>query len=190
MTAQNQAQPKLHLWTVDDYHLMVEYGILSEDSRVELLNGQIVEMSPIGTFHASCVKCINKIIQSLVPDELIIGIQDPIILNDFSEPEPDLTILRPRANFYADAHPRTEDILLLIEVADSSIRVDKETKIPLYARSGISECWLLNTTTKTLEQYRMPGSDNYQYKKLFSEIDTITLLDQYPILVGEMFPFS
>jgi hypothetical protein len=131
------------LFTVAEYHKMAEAGILSEDDRVELLEGEIVAMSPIGSRHAGTVK---RLLDQFIPLQgarrVILSVQDPIRLGEYSEPQPDLALLRPRADFYASSHPGPEDVLLIIEVADQSAAVDREVKVPLYARWGIPEvCW-------------------------------------------------
>ena len=107
-------------FTVDDYHRLAELGILGEDDRVELLDGQIVEMSPIGPRHAGCVKALTRLLYRTLGDAVLLGIQDPAVLGPRSEPQPDIAVLKPRADAYRSAHPRPEDILLVIEVADTS----------------------------------------------------------------------
>src|SRR5437879_13558860 len=117
------------LFTVDEYHRMGDAGILDLGDRVELLAGEILEMTPISPGHGGCVKRLNRRLFELLGDRVVLGVQDPVILDDFSEPQPDLSICRPRADTYSTAHPRPEDIYLLIEVADTSQRRDRELKI-------------------------------------------------------------
>lgn len=151
-----------HRWTVSDFHRLAEAGILTEDIRVELIDGQLIDMSPIGDLHAACVKRLNDFLGPIVRENAILGIQDPIILDDFSEPQPDVSILHRKRNYYADGHPRPTDILLLIEVADSSAEKDKKVKLPLYGKSGIPECWLINLNEGLIEQYLEPSPDGYR----------------------------
>lgn len=162
-----QAQPPArdtrarHRWTVADYHKMGEVGLLSEDERVELIEGEIIEMAPIGSGHASSVKHLNRLFSLLVSDKAIVSVQDPIVLADRAEPQPDLAILKWRGDYYKSAHPQAEDVLLLIEVADTTARYDREVKVPLYARHGIPEVWLFDLTQPQLEVYRNPVDGQY-----------------------------
>jgi Uma2 family endonuclease len=149
-------------FTVDDYYRMAEVGILTEDDRVELLDGEIIEMSPIGSDHGGHVKRLNALFTSRLGARVVVGVQDPVRLSRHSEPQPDITLLRPRADFYARAHPGPADVLLLVEVADSSVETDRRIKMPLYARAGISEVWLLDLTTDRVETYREPAEDGYR----------------------------
>lgn len=149
-------------FTVGEYYRMAEAAILTEEDRVELIAGQIVAMSPIGSRHAACVKRLNLLLGKMVGDSMLIGIQDPIALDAYSEPEPDLVLLRPRADFYADAHPVASDVLLAIEVADTSIDYDREVKLPLYAQAGLPEVWLIDLQKGHIEVYARPQGGAYQ----------------------------
>jgi Uma2 family endonuclease len=149
-------------FTVDDYHRMAKAGILTEDDRVELIEGQIVEMAPIGRRHASRVDRLNRLLQRLVGDKAIVRVQGPVRLDPYSEPQPDLALLRPRDDFYEAAHPGPADILLLVEVADSSVVYDRGTKLLIYARAGIPEVWLEDLTRNGIEVYRSPSPQGYQ----------------------------
>ena len=141
---------------------MVQADILTIAERVELLNGEIVEMSPIGTRHAACVKRLNRLFSQMIGGRAIVGVQDPIRLSDRSQPQPDLTLLQPRSDFYATAHSQPQDILLIVEVADTSTDYDRQVKIPLYAESGIIEVWLVDLVEQYLEIYRQPSANGYQ----------------------------
>jgi Uma2 family endonuclease len=124
---------------------MAEAGIFTEDDRVELIEGEVVAMSPIGPRHAACVRKLARLIRDRVSSTAaIVDVQDPIRLSEHSEPLPDISILRPRDDFYADGHPGPEDVLVLLEVADASVMYDRNTKLPLYARAGIAEVWLVD----------------------------------------------
>ncbi len=141
---------------------MVQAGILGEDDRVELLEGEIVEMAPIGSRHASCVDRLTHLLVRQFAEKAIIRVQNPVRLGERSEPQPDLALLRPRPDFYAKAHPGPEDILLLVEVAETSVGVDREVKLPLFARAGIPEVWLVDLSGECIEVYRKPTPQGYQ----------------------------
>ena len=149
-------------FTTQDYHQMVVAGILGEDERVELIQGEILQMSPVGIRHASCVKRLNRLFSQVLGDRVIVAVQDPIELSNLSEPQPDLALLKPRDDFYAAGHPQRQDILLLVEVADTTIESDRAIKIPLYASSGISEVWLVDVNQQVIEVFREPTANSYQ----------------------------
>ena len=152
----------LRRFTIRDYHRMGEAGILGCDERLELIDGALVVREPIGSRHASTVRRLDRLWAARVGERSIISVQNPIVLpNDNSELQPDFTLLVPRADFYAGAHPVPADVLLLIEVADSSLRLDRRVKLPLYARAGIREAWLCDLTTDRVEVHRQPGADGY-----------------------------
>ena len=148
-------------FTVADYHRMVECGILAEDDRVELLDGQVIPMTPIGSPHAGCVNRLNRLLTTALGDRATIAVQNPAVLDAWSEPQPDLTVLKPRTDGYALRHPQPADVLLLIEVSDSSVEYDREVKLPLYAAAGVVEVWLVNLPADRIETYRDPGTDGY-----------------------------
>jgi Uma2 family endonuclease len=164
------AQPRLKTFrlNVSQYHQMSEAGIFSENDKVELINGEIIEMSPIGRRHAACVDRINRLFSNILGIKVIVRVQNPIILNNLSEPEPDIALLKPRADFYESGHPQPQDIFLLIEVADSSLEYDRDVKIPLYATSGISEVWLVDIYEQVIIVYRYPSENGY------SDIQTLS----------------
>ena len=161
------------LFTVKEYHLMVDAGILKEDDRIELIKGEIVQMSPIGRFHAACVKRLNELFILRLPQLATVGVQDPIELDDNSEPQPDLVLLQRRADFYRSGHPQPQDILLIVEVADTTVESDREVKIPLYANSGIVEVWLVNIPAECIEVYRQPSVNGYQSMQVFGRGQSI-----------------
>jgi len=141
---------------------MIEAGILSAADRVELIDGEVVEMSPIGSRHAACVDRLNQILNRLVSDRFIVRVQNPICLDDYSEPQPDLCLLQPRADFYAQTHPTPADVLLVVEVADSSAGFDREVKLPLYAQDAVPEVWIINLPADIVEIYSQPAGGKYQ----------------------------
>lgn len=156
---------KRHRLTVADYYRMAEAGILGEDDRVELIEGEIIDMPPIGNVHSSSVKRLLRIFDRAVGDGAVVSVQDPIHLNDFSEPQPDLALLRYRDDFYREAHPTAADVLLLVEVAGSSLAYDRDVKLPLYARHGIPEVWIVDLEHRRLEVHSRPQGDAYLEKR-------------------------
>ena len=149
-------------FTVDEVERMVRAGILHEDDRVELLDGQLVEMSPIGPPHASCVKRLARLFASLSAGrQATLSIQDPIVLGQHEAPQPDVALLRYRADGYRVRNPGSADTLLVIEVADSTVESDRERKVPLYAGGGIPEAWLANLPGDAVEIYREPRNGHY-----------------------------
>lgn len=155
-------QLRRHMFTVKEYHRMAEAGIFGEDDRVELLEGEIVEMTPIGSGHAACVDRLTHLLVERVRGRAIVRVQSPIRLGQHSEPQPDLAVLKPRSDFYAKAHPGPEDVLLIVEVAETSADSDRAVKVPLYARAGIPEVWLVDLTEVRIEVYSGPMPQGYQ----------------------------
>ncbi len=147
--------------TVADYHRMGEVGILSERDRVELIEGELVAMSPIGSYHHGTVNQLTHALVHAVGERAIVSVQGPVRLDDFSEPEPDFALLKPRPDFYRDAHAQPADVLLLIEVADTSLNYDRAVKRTLYARHAIPEFWIVDLTSGEVEVCREPKADGY-----------------------------
>jgi Uma2 family endonuclease len=139
--------------TVDDFHRMGQVGVLSEDSRMELLDGELIEMAPIGSRHAALVTRLTRLLTLQARGQAVVFSQNPIVLSPHSEPQPDIALLEPRADDYASALPTPDDVLLVIEVAETSLQYDRETKIPLYARHGIREVWLFDISTRLVHCY-------------------------------------
>lgn len=148
-------------FTVDEYHRLGEARILGEDDRVELIDGEILMMTPIGLRHAACVDRLTRLLVRLCGDAAIVRVQNPVALDDRSEPQPDFCLLRAREDFYATVHPRPADVLLLIEVADSSADYDRGTKLPLYGRSRIPEAWIVDLGREAVDVYRRPIPGGY-----------------------------
>jgi Uma2 family endonuclease len=153
--------PVEHRFTAREYHRMAETGVLKPDARVELLDGQIIDMSPIGPSHGGAVKRLIRLFGKLSAGRWLIAAQDPLALDDHSEPEPDLMLLKPAKDDYSSRHPGPEDVFLLIEVADTSLAYDRGEKLPAYARAGVTETWILNLVEQTLEVCRDPQYDGY-----------------------------
>ena len=149
-------------FNVDEYYRMAESGILSERDRVELIEGEVIEMNPIGTRHFSCVVRLTSLLTERLGTRFYVSIQGPVRIDDFSQPEPDVAVLTPRGDFYADSLPGPEDVLLLIEVADSSLDYDREVKKPLYAKAGVAEFWLVDLAARTIDCYWQPSGDEFQ----------------------------
>ena len=150
-----------HRFSVEEYHRMGQAGIFSEDARVELIEGEILEMTPIGSRHAAQVARLTDVLTFLLQRHAIVWVQNPVQLGSTIEPQPDLCVLRRRPDFYANAHPGPDDILLVIEVADTSLEFDRTVKIPLYARTGIHEAWLVDTSG-SIEVHRGPTQEGYR----------------------------
>jgi Uma2 family endonuclease len=155
------AIPAHRLFTAEEFLSMGEAGILGEDERVELLDGEIVPLTPIGPTHAGIVDRLTRVLARVAADRAILRVQSPIRLTDLSLPQPDLALLRPREDFYVNAHPQAGDVLLVVEVADSSVRWDREVKVPLYARSGVCEVWVVDAGRKEMFVCRGPEGGRY-----------------------------
>ena len=148
-------------FTVDEYHRMGEAGIFHEDDRLELIRGRIVQMSPIGHRHTGCVKYLANTLMHLLGPRAVISVQDPVITDAEGEPQPDVAALMPRPEFYRDRHPAPADVLLLIEVADTSLTYDRGEKLPVYAEADVREVWLVNLPGEAVEVYREPHEGRY-----------------------------
>lgn len=148
------------LLTVDEYHRMGEAGILTADDRVELIEGELVAMAPIGSERAAATNMLNRLLVLAVGDRGIVAVGNPVRLNRHSEPQPDFSVLRPRDD-YRKTLPRPEDTMLAVEVANTSLDYDRKVKLALYARSGIPEVWIVNLAAAVVEVYRSPVADSY-----------------------------
>jgi Uma2 family endonuclease len=168
---ETQARITRRRFTVDDYHRMAEAGILHEDDRVELIEGEIVEMTPIGARHATCVRELNRLVGKQVGDDLRVDVQSPIRIGEHGEPQPDVAVIRARD--YSNSLPSPEDVLLLIEVADTSLAYDREVKLLLYARSGIPEAWLVDLTGGVIERHTEPAEDGYRLVRRVGRGETL-----------------
>jgi Uma2 family endonuclease len=164
-----------HLTDIHEWQKLGEANIFPTGSRIELIEGEIFEMAPIGFNHAGHLKSINKLFTKLVPDNLFTSVQDPLQLGDLSEPEPDFMLLKPDVDGYKTRHPVADDVLLLIEVADSSLLFDQNQKLRLYAMHNVPEYWLLNLNDKCLEVYRKPKGELFAEKTTLYHGDNITL---------------
>lgn len=165
---------KRRRFTLEEYHRMGEVGIFHEDDRVELIEGEIVEMSPIGPLHAATVDRIAHVFSRRLGEQVIVRVQNPVEFTTLvSEPEPDVTLLLPKPDFYASGHPGPADILLVVEVMDSTVAYDSGVKLRLYARAGIVEVWLVNVNTRRIEVHRRLTADRYGESHVFGEDDSL-----------------
>jgi Uma2 family endonuclease len=155
-----------HRFSVKDYYRMAETGVLRPDARVELLEGQIIDMSPIGPFHSGIVIRLNRLFHLKSKGQWDMSVQSPLRIDQHSEPEPDIMLLRPRPDDYTKAHPRPEDVFLLVEVADASLYYDRDKKLPLYGCAGIPEVWIVNLVEQEVEVYREPNFTGYGSKTI------------------------
>jgi Uma2 family endonuclease len=168
-----QEFPSRHRLSATDYRRMGEVGILPPGARVELIDGEIIDMAPIGSRHSAVVLQMARLFQRAVGDAALVSVQSPIALGDLSAPQPDIALLAPRDDFYRNAHPAAKDILLVVEVADASLRYDREIKVPLYARHGITEVWLVDLENDELMRYGRGGPDQYRTASKVTELASV-----------------
>jgi Uma2 family endonuclease len=165
--------PTRLLFTVSDYYRMAEAGIFNQDSRVELIEGEVVTMSPIGSRHAACVERIGALLKALLPAGTMARTQNPVRLSNYSEPQPDVSVVEARADFYDAAHPGHENVLFCVEVADASLMYDRNTKLPLYARSGIGEVWLVDLVANVIDVHSSPAAGIFTQKQRYERGSTV-----------------
>lgn len=168
-------QVQRHRLSVTDFHRMAEAGILRPGERVELIEGEIIDMAPIGSAHGGAVKLLANRLKLAVGERAVVSVQDPVVLDAHSEPQPDVALLRPREDFYAASHPRAQDVLLVVEVAEASLPYDREVKPPLYARHGIPEAWLVDLASRQFLMHRAPTAKGY------GEVLPMTLFEALPV---------
>lgn len=180
----------LRLWTVAEYHRMAEAGIFGVDERVELLAGKIIWMIAKGTAHRSAVGRTDYLLKNLLGNRAWVSIQDPITLNQRSEPEPDIAVVKVDALDYADHHPTPSEVYLIIEVADRSLKMDCETKAKVYSQAGITDYWVLDVVNRQLHVFREPTQTGYKNTVIFTAEATISPLafPDVQILISEMLP--
>ena len=163
------------LFTVAEYYKMAEVGILDPDDRVELLEGEIVEMSPVGPRHINCVNRATNIFAKRLGDRAIVSVQNPLPLSEYSEPQPDIVLLKPRADFYGNDRINWVDSLLVIEISDTTLRRDRDIKLPLYSKAGVVELWIEDLQHETIFVYRDPGPKTYVTTLAFHVGDSISI---------------
>jgi Uma2 family endonuclease len=165
ITGSEHAAPteqRVYRLTVDAYHRVIDAGVFGKDDRVELVEGELRAMPPINARHAGKVKRLNQLFSRLAGGRVLIAIQDPLALPEYSELQPDLMLLQPRDDFYEGSNPTPADTLLVVEVSDSSLGYDRDTKLALYATHGVPETWLVDLRNQHLQIYRDPGPDGYR----------------------------
>ena len=160
-------------FTTAEYMRMGEAGVLGEDDRLELIEGEILELAPIGYGHAACVRRLTSLFSRLLGESVQVSVQNPIDLDEHTQPQPDLVFLRPRDDFYSSAHPTPGDILLLVEVAETSAEYDRQIKVPVCAQSGIDEVWLVDLRQRRLIVYREPSARSYRTVQIFQSSDAL-----------------
>jgi len=157
--------------SVERFNKMVEAGVLTKYDRVELIEGEMIDMAPIGSLHAHAVTELSMMLTRAVSGEVRVTNQTPLVLSDLSEPQPDLMLLRSRPGGYRDALPRAEDVLLLIEVSDATLAFDRGTKLPLYGKCGVAETWIVDLQGRRLEIYNDPTATGYAKKRTLGPAD-------------------
>jgi Uma2 family endonuclease len=158
--------PRRHRITVEEYHRMAEVGLLAPDARVELIEGEIIDMAPIGKEHTSVVDQLNRLFVRAVGDDAIVRVQGSVRLSRFSEPEPDVVLLRPSTDFYRSRFATGADILLAIEVSDTTLRYDREIKVPLFGRHDVPEVWIVDLQQDQLLTYGELHAGEYQRQRV------------------------
>jgi len=163
--------PHRHRVNIHEWHKM--FAVFKSEQHIELINGEITDMSPIGFRHSGHLNTLVHLFRKQLHDETILSVQNPLQLNNFSEPEPDLMLLKPTTDFYKHRHPTANDVLLLVEISDSSLFFDRNEKLKLYAQHDIQDYWIVNLNEQCLEIYRQPKEDSYQQRKVLSLNETI-----------------
>jgi Uma2 family endonuclease len=166
-------QTQRKLFTVNDYYKMAEVGILGSEDRVELIHGEIIKMSPIKSFHASVVDVLHDLLLFHLRGKVIVKSQNPLQIDDYSEPEPDLIIAHFHDHKYRHQHPRPEDVYFLIEVADTTLSKDRKIKLPLYAEAGIPVVWIVNLKNNSVEVHSNPLNGTYQAMEILKIGDVL-----------------
>ncbi len=187
---ESKVEPTVRGFTVSEYYRMAEAGIIQPGERVELIEGRILEMSPKGTAHSTSTTLAARYFIVHLGDRAIVRIQEPVHISDRSEPEPDVVLARPLENKYADHHPAPDEILLILEIADTSLRYDRDVKSLLFAQAGIIQYCILNLNSKELEDYRNPDSEGYRSKQTYKTDEQFSLaaFPEILIAVGDLLP--
>ncbi len=160
-------------FTVDDYYRMINWGLLKDVERAEIIEGELIKRMPIGNRHAACVKRLSEYLRDELGKSVTYSVQDPIRLDEFNEPQPDVALLKRRDDFYGGKQPTAEDALLLIEVSDSTLDYDRNRKIPLYAKHEVPEVWLINLLNGTIEVHSQPREYSFSIVKVLRRGETI-----------------
>ena len=163
------------LFTVEEYHRMGEAGIFHPEARLELIEGEIIEMSPVGDRHIGCVNRATALFSARLAGRVVVSVQNPVRLSRYTEPQPDILLARPREDYYGGKRISPEDTLLVIEISDTTLRYDRNRKMPLYAKSGVSEVWIENLQEDLVLVYRKPGPETYSTSLTFHRGELISL---------------
>lgn len=184
--------PQRHAISADEYVRMAQAGVFSTDVRLELMEGEIIEMAPIGSAHAAVVNSLAALLHRACGESVIVSVQNPIVVGERSVPQPDLALLRMRPDRYFNAHPRAADTLLVVEVADATLKFDLEQKALLYARAGIPETWVVDLEARAVHVLREPTPGGYGWKTQVGETDAITAFaaPRVSFPVGSIFPVA
>lgn len=177
------------IFTVNEYHKMIDAGVFVGNSNFELIEGEIVKKMTQGSFHISCVNKLTRIFGLNTSDDFILSIQNAVVIGDISEPEPDLTLLKYREDFYSSGKATSEDVLLLIEVSDSTLKYDRDVKLRLYAEASVAEVWIVNIPRKILEVHSNPGKGKYRLVEKHERTQTVSpkSLPKIKIKVSDIF---
>ncbi|MFQ4145848.1 Uma2 family endonuclease [Chlorogloeopsis sp. ULAP02] len=184
-------------FTIDEYHRLIELGFLTEGDRIELIRGELIQMTAKGTPHTVCGSILCRQLDRLLEDSAVIRGQDPITLPNHSEPEPDVVIARGKDEDYLAHHPYPEDILLVIEISDTTVDYDQNTKLELYAEAGILDYWIVNLNSRQLERYNQPyqnaqGEFNYLSKQISLPHQSVVIpgFEDVSLHLNRIFPIS
>jgi Uma2 family endonuclease len=170
-----QTETSRKRFTVDDYYRMADAGILAPGERVELIDGEIIQMSPIGTRHLGCVNATNAVFFDAFKERAVVSGQNPVQLSDFTEPQPDIVLLKPRKDFYRGKHPEAADALLVVEVSDTTLGYDRDLKLTYYAAAGIPEVWIEDLNSDRILVFRNPAEGVYQVRLALSRGELISV---------------
>lgn len=172
MNVQSQPQPRRLRFTVDEYYKMIELGMLKDYEKAEIIEGELIQKMPIGDRHAAVVNTLNRFFSRNLDDYVLVSVQNPVRLSDYDEPEPDLALADLR-KFDGKRHPRPDEIILLVEVSDSTVKYDRDKKLPLYAEVEIPEVWIVNLPNEIVEVHTQPSVGLYQFVKIFKRGEII-----------------
>lgn len=172
MNVQTLPQPVRLRFSVDEYYKMIELDILKDYEKAEIIDGELIKKTTIGDRHAAIVNVLNRFFVKNVSDEVLVSIQNPLRISDFDEPEPDI-VLSDLTKYDGKRHPRPEEVILVIEVSDTTLKYDRDIKLPLYAEAGISEVWIVNLKKDIIEIHQKPFNDIYQTVKVYKPGETV-----------------
>lgn len=169
-----QPQPRRLRFSVDEYYKMIELGMLKDYEKAEIIEGELIQKMTIGDKHAAVVNILNRFFIKNVSDDILVSIQNPLRISDYNEPEPDI-VLSDLTKYDGKRHPRPEEVILVVEVSDATLKYDPDVKLPLYAESGIEQVWIVNLKKNIVEIHQNPFDDIYQTVKIYKAGDTIDL---------------